>query len=252
MFCKFCGKQISPAAHECPFCGEAQAARSGGNGFRDILGPQSIPVQGTAEIPPAPAKPAGAAPERQLERAEKRLKKYTARGLTVTGMVCVLLTVVCLAVSTFLLSRGAEASAERAETAVQSISAQLEQLQLQLSHIQQTQPPVIEYTVPATAPTQPEDDFFFSQPEDALLADGQAVFSVRFPESDVPPEVIWEYYADGQWNEITSEMSDFQIETQSTGSALRVSAREGLEKLKFRCRAGEHCSSEAAVIFPGP
>lgn len=41
MFCGFCGKKISSKEKVCPYCGQSQEDRKGGNGFWDLFSPQT-------------------------------------------------------------------------------------------------------------------------------------------------------------------------------------------------------------------
>ena len=52
MFCNFCGKNIAPEKRVCPYCGQTQNPRRGGNGFWDIFTPQPEPtVPGEETVP---------------------------------------------------------------------------------------------------------------------------------------------------------------------------------------------------------
>ena len=107
MFCNFCGKKIAPEDRVCPYCGQAQESRSGGNGFWDILTNQS-PVDDADPEPmrtvrepvrpmrePAPPMPTPPAP------ADRRRKK-TSRGILILSIITVVLLLASIAFDVLL------------------------------------------------------------------------------------------------------------------------------------------------------
>jgi len=54
MFCNFCGKNIAPEKRVCPYCGQTQDPRRGGNGFWDIFTLQPEAAEPGEEIQAVP------------------------------------------------------------------------------------------------------------------------------------------------------------------------------------------------------
>ncbi len=89
MFCRFCGKQVDPSSRVCPYCGEPQEARTGGNGFWDILGKE--PVQA---VPQTVVKPIETPTYEDTTRKEPKKKGVSSRVL----LLAVILGIVCTAI----------------------------------------------------------------------------------------------------------------------------------------------------------
>lgn len=266
MFCKFCGKQISPAVHECPYCGQLQEPRSGGNGFWDILGNGNVPGSDSVRPmqPMQPVQPAVAAQiptkayaellNRRLEQTEKRLKKCFAKKLALNAAVCVLSVAACAALCGFFTSRSVNALTNDVDALAQGVNERMESLNADNREAPAAAPAATE-SIPPTEPSvqMEENSVFLTQPKIATLQDGKAVFSASFVEQDEQTEVFWEYCLDGQWNRIAENMTEFHVERRPTDSTLTVMGTEKtLEGMRFRCCVGETCSNVVLVNFPAP
>lgn len=102
MFCNFCGKKIAPEDRVCPYCGQAQESRSGGNGFWDILTNPSAaddadpePVRTVREPVRPMREPAPPMPTPPVPSDRRRRK--TGRGILILSIITVVLLLASIA-----------------------------------------------------------------------------------------------------------------------------------------------------------
>ena len=106
MFCNFCGKKIAPEDRVCPYCGQAQESRSGGNGFWDILTNPSAddadpePVRTVREPVRPMREPAPPMPTPPVPSDRRRRK--TGRGILILSIITVVLLLASIALDVLL------------------------------------------------------------------------------------------------------------------------------------------------------
>ena len=93
MFCEFCGKKIDPKKHACPYCGQQQTARSGGNGFWDILSPQAA-TERVMEMEQKPPIEPYREPNRDPSKyGRKRKKRFLYQFMSILILVMLLFSI---------------------------------------------------------------------------------------------------------------------------------------------------------------
>lgn len=251
MFCRFCGKQVDPSSRVCPYCGEPQEARTGGNGFWDILGKE--PVQA---VPQTVVKPIGTSTYEDTTRKEPKKKGVSSRVLlpaVILGIVCtVILGVVELSTLGTLkkemtaalrknetaiqaLEKEAAAAAQKNETAIQALEEKMDLLTKE-----------IEKALPS------DPDVFTGEPQDAVLVNGTAIISVKVAEAFSLQEIQWEYkLGEADWEPV-ADNPIFQVTGNGTATLqLTASGDQSLDGVHVRCYVqvdGERVDSHEAVI----
>lgn len=161
MFCNFCGKKIAPEDRVCPYCGQAQESRSGGNGFWDILTNQSAvddvdpepmrtvrdPVRAMRE--PAPPMPAPPVPS-------DRRRKRTSRGILILSIITVVLLLGSIALDVLLLFN-IKAKSNDIDEKIGALNTQLAQMNGTLGDMNQSIESIGQWFSPTAAPTESTD-----------------------------------------------------------------------------------------------
>lgn len=170
MFCNFCGKKIAPEDRVCPYCGQAQESRSGGNGFWDILTNPSAaddadpePVR-TVQEPvrpmrePAPPMPTPPVPS-------DRRRRRSSRGILILSIITVvlLLASIALDVLLFLNIVGINTKLETISEALTEVDGSTEAL------APETTPPASSETKAPTEPTSAPTTAATGEPSTAEL-----------------------------------------------------------------------------------
>lgn len=235
MFCKFCGKRVDPSTHVCPYCGEPQEARSGGNGFWDIFGQQKATPETAVVIrkdPPAVRREESSAP------AKKKSAIFPITFLAVIlGIVCTLWMGAAELAALRNLAGEIHTVEQRNEASVQELAEKLEALQSAAAEADAADLPA-EETEAATAPSVATG--FLTEPHDACLqgetATEEAIFFARVPEEEADVSIWWEYKVkNGAWQRVTEDDSVFHVDTRNGGSKMQVKGIPGFEEMWFRC-----------------
>ncbi len=234
MFCRFCGKQVDPSSRVCPYCGETQEARTGGNGFWDILGKE--PMQA---VPQTVAKPIETPAYEDSDRKEPKKKGVGSRALLPTvilGIVCTVILGVVELSTLGTLKKEMTAALRKNETAIQALEEKMDLL------------------IKETEKAQPSDpDVFTGEPQVTFAEDGTATVSVEVGEAFSSQEIQWEYKLDGaDWEPVADNLI-FQVTGNGTAT-LQLTALEGqsLDGVQVRCYVlqvdGKPAYSHEAVI----
>lgn len=232
MFCKFCGKQVAPSDRVCPYCGELQEARTGGNGFWDILGKE--PVQA---VPQTVVKQVAPSVREDFDGKETRKKGVGSRVLLLVvllGIACTV-TLGVVELSTLgTLKKEMTAAVQKNETAIQALEEKMNLL---------TEKP---------KETQPSDPIvFLREPQDTVLVNGTAAVSVKVAEELSPQKIQWEYKRDeAEWKPVAGE-PDFLVTENGTTLQITVSEGQNPDAMCVRCYVqmpGERVYSHEAVI----
>ena len=234
MFCKFCGKQIDPSAHECPYCGELQEARSGGNGFWDILSPQ----QSAAELAAIMRQNSSNTQKKEAISVKKRSPySYVTFWTVILGIVCTLgMGFIEFAALQNLTSEMHEA-VRRSDVCVNELQEKLENIHKTVEEVrtETIKPPIEEEQAASknTTITSVAADFLV-QPHDACLQDGEATFSVEIQNAD--GTIWWEYRtANELWQQVPENGLTFHVETHDGKSEMQVKGQTDLGEMLFRC-----------------
>ena len=261
MFCNFCGKKIAPEDRVCPYCGQAQESRSGGNGFWDILTNPSAaddadpepmrtvrePVRPMRE--PAPPMPAPPVPS-------DRRRRRSSRGILILSIITVvlLLASIALDVLLFLNIVGINTKLETISEALTEVDGSTEAL------APETTPPAPSETKAPTEPTaeptttasteEPSETEGTSDPENTNDAANDKPSEVRIITQPVVTaekkeltvtykgdKVIWKYMSDSGWKEITPADKQFEIiDDKALGiSTLKVIGEDIHLYTKYMC-----------------
>lgn len=232
MFCKFCGKQVAPSDRVCPYCGEPQEARTGGNGFWDILGKE--PVQA---VPQTVVKQVAPSVREDFDGKETKKKGVGSRVLLLVvllGIVCTV-TLGVVELSTLgTLKKEMTAAVQKNETAIQALEEKMNLL---------TEKP---------KETQPSDPIvFLREPQDTVLVNGTAVVSVKVAEELSPQKIQWEYKRDeAEWKPVAGE-PDFLVTENGTTLQITVPEGQNPDAMCVRCYVqmpSERFYSHEAVI----
>ena len=182
MFCNFCGKKIAPEDRVCPYCGQAQESRSGGNGFWDILTNPSAaddadpePVRTVREPVRPMREPAPPMPTPPVPSDRRRRK--TGRGILILSIITVvlLLASIALDVLLFLNIVGINTKLETISEALTEVDGSTEALAPEATSptSSETKAPTDPATEPTTAPTgEPSTAEGTSDPSATLGATG--------------------------------------------------------------------------------
>lgn len=232
MFCKFCGKQVAPSDRVCPYCGEPQEARTGGNGFWDILGRE--PVQA---VPQTVVKQVAPSVRGDFDGKETKKKGVGSRMLllvVILGIACTV-TLGVVELSTLgTLKKEMTAAVRKNETAIQTLEEKMNLL---------TEKP---------KETQPSDPIvFLREPQDTVLVNGTAAVSVKVAEELSPQKIQWEYKRDeAEWKPVAGE-PDFLVTENGTTLQITVPEGQNLDGVQIRCYVqvgGKPVYSHEAVI----
>ncbi len=232
MFCKFCGKQVAPSDRVCPYCGEPQEARTGGNGFWDILGKE--PVQA---VPQTVVKQVAPSVHEDFDGKKTKKKGVGSRVLLLVvllGIACTV-TLGVVELSTLgTLKKEMTAAVQKNETAIQALEEKMNLL---------TEKP---------KETQPSDPIvFLREPQDTVLVNGTAVVSVKVAEELSPQKIQWEYKRDeAEWKPVAGE-PDFLVTENGTTLQITVPEGQNPDAMCVRCYVqmpGERFYSHEAVI----
>ena len=93
MFCEFCGKKIDPKKRACPYCGQQQTARSGGNGFWDILSPQAATERVTEMEQKPPIEPHREPNRDPSKNGRKRKNRFLYQLMSILILIMLLLSI---------------------------------------------------------------------------------------------------------------------------------------------------------------
>ena len=232
MFCKFCGKQVAPSDRVCPYCGEPQEARTGGNGFWDILGKE--PVQA---VPQTVVKQVAPSVREDFDGKKTKKKGVGSRVLLLVvllGIACTV-TLGVVELSTLgTLKKEMTAAVQKNETAIQALEEKMNLL---------TEKP---------KETQPSDPIvFLREPQDTVLVNGTAAVSVKVAEELSPQKIQWEYKRDeAEWKPVAGE-PDFLVTENGTTLQITVPEGQNPDAMRVRCYVqmpGERFYSHEAVI----
>ena len=251
MFCNFCGKKIAPEDRVCPYCGQAQESRSGGNGFWDILTNQS-PVDDADPEPmrtvrepvrpmrePAPPMPAPPAPT-------DRRRRKTGRGILILSIITVVLLLGSIALDVVLFLN-IDKKFEAISEALTGVNESTEALvpETTPSAPSETKAPTEPASAPTTAPTgEPSTAEGTSDPSATLGATGNdpaeevsiiieqpvdikegvvagtedAMFHIKYDAGE-GRMVVWYYGGDPGWKPIDDSKDEFKNIFQVTNTA---------------------------------
>lgn len=236
MFCKFCGKQVAPSDRVCPYCGEPQEARTGGNGFWDILGKE--PVQA---VPQTVVKQVAPSVRGDFDGKETKKKGVGSRVLLLVVLLGIVCAVILGVVELFTLStlkKEMTAAVQKNETAIQALE---EKMNLLTEKSEDTQ------TLPS--------DASLGNLQVTFAENGTVTVSVEESEnfsSNSSEEIQWEYkLVDAGWVPVANN-SIFQVTGKGTAT-IQITALEGqdLDGVQMRCYVqvgGEPVYSHEAVI----
>ncbi len=279
MFCNFCGKKIAPEDRVCPYCGQAQESRSGGNGFWDILTNPSAaddadpepmrtvqePVRPMRE--PAPPMPTPPVPS-------DRRRRRSSRGILILSIITVvlLLASIALDVLLFLNIVGINTKLETISEALTEVDGSTEALAPETTPpaSSETKAPTDPATEPTTAPTgEPSETGGTSDPENMNDAANDKPSEARIITPPVVTaekeltvtykgdKVIWKYKDDSGWKEITPADKRFEID-DTTPEISKLKVISGDKKLytKYMCVVkgvdGKEEESEPVTLTVSP
>lgn len=232
MFCKFCGKQVAPSDRVCPYCGEPQEARTGGNGFWDILGKE--PVQAVSQ---AVVKQVAPSVRGDFDGKETKKKGVGSRVLLLVvllGIACAVILGVVELSTLGTLKKEMTAAVLKNETAIQALE---EKMNLLTEKPKETQP---------SAPI-----VFLREPQDTVLVNGTAAVSVKVAEELSPQKIQWEYKRDeAEWKPVAGE-PDFLVTENGTTLQITVPEGQNPDAMCVRCYVqmpSERVYSHEAVI----
>lgn len=250
MFCKFCGKQVDPSSRVCPYCGTSQEARTGGNGFWDILGKE--PVQ---SVPQTTAKPMGAPTYEGSARKEHKSKGVSSRVLlpvVVLGIVCTVILGVVELSALGTLKKEMTAALQRNETAIQALEKETataaQKNETAIRTLEEKMKPLTE-KLGGTQPSEPV--VFLRAPQNAVLVNGTAAVSVEVAEGISPLEIQWEYkLGESEWKPVEGN-SAFTVTENGTTLQITVPGDQNLDAACVRCYVqvnGKMVYSQEATI----
>lgn len=151
MFCEFCGKKIDPRKRACPYCGQQQAARSGGNGFWDILSPQAAAERVVEMEQNPPIVPHREPNKDSSKNGHKRKKRFLYQLMSILILVLLLLSI---AMNIFTFRELLRLSQDM-ETLKSDTEWRLKALELKYEETEPTEsvPPAVENIQPTPTPT---------------------------------------------------------------------------------------------------
>ena len=151
MFCEFCGKQIDPKKRACPYCGQQQTARSGGNGFWDILSPQAAAERVTEMEQKPPIEPHREPNRDPSKNGRKRKNRFLYQLMSILILVMLLHSI---ALHIFLL-RELLPLTQNIDTLKRDIDQRIKTLEIKNEETEPTESvsPAVENSQPTPAPT---------------------------------------------------------------------------------------------------
>lgn len=232
MICKFCGKQVAPSDRVCPYCGEPQEARTGGNGFWDILGRE--PVQAVPQTVVKQVAPSVRGDFDGKETKKKGVGSWVLLLVVILGIACTVILGVVELSTLGTLKKEMTAAVRKNETAIQALEEKMNLL---------TEKP---------KETQPSDPIVFLRgPQDTVLVNGTAAVSVKVAEELSPQKIQWEYKRDeAEWKPVAGE-PDFLVTENGTTLQITVPEGQNPDAMCVRCYVqmpGERVYSHEAVI----
>lgn len=270
MFCNFCGKKIAPEDRVCPYCGQAQESRSGGNGFWDILTNPSAaddadpePVRTVREPVRPMREPAPPMPTPPVPSDRRRRK--TGRGILILSIITVVLLLASIALDALLLFN-IKAKSSDIDEKIGALNTQLAQRNETLGDMNQSIDAFSKWVIPpsdssestdASETTPPTEEPQVTDPEaDATSLSETAgdAANVQLPEAHIIDQpsvtaekeltvkyegvkVIWKYMSDSGWKEITPADKQFEIiDDKALGiSTLKVIGEDIHLYTKYMC-----------------
>lgn len=220
MFCKFCGKQVAPSDRVCPYCGETQEARTGGNGFWDILGKEPVRA-----VPQTVVKQVAPSAHGDFDGKETKKKGVGSRVLLLVVLLGIACTVILGVVELFTLGtlkKEMTAAVQKNETAIQALE---EKMNLLTEKSEDTQ------TLPS--------DASLGNLQVTFAENGTVTVSVEESEnfsSNSSEEIQWEYkLVDADWVPVANN-SIFEVTGKGTAT-IQITALEGqnLDDVQIRC-----------------
>lgn len=275
MFCNFCGKRIDPEKRVCPFCGQPQEPRTGGNGFWDILTPEANAEKNEPARPPQPPAP----PVRSQPNPNSHKRKIGPERIIFSGIVLALLagSIVLYAVS----FSGMKKRLRQVDAALKEIDQHIAEMESEIASFDfpdgediaaapteaaaepretpstaETNPAETE-EAPAAASETPDDTTGSERPKARITAQlgltGEKEFTIAY-EAD---RAVWKYWADPEWKEIDPDDARFEIDDNTPGlSKLRIIAEDKDLYTKYMCTVigadGGEEQSDAVPLIEKP
>lgn len=274
MFCNFCGKKIAPEDRVCPYCGQAQESRSGGNGFWDILANPSAaddadpepmrtvrePVRPMRE--PAPPMPAPPVPS-------DRRRKRTSRGILILSIITVVLLLGSIALDV-LLFFNIKAKSSDIDEKIGALNTQLAQMNEALGDMNQSIDAFSKWVIPpsdssestdASETTPPTEEPQVTDPEADTTQPSETPVNPQAETADITEQpvsieggtekktfeisytgdgctAVW-FYLDktlkGTWVEIKSSDSRFSVVPKDGYSTLTITSADASVYTKYKC-----------------
>ena len=263
MFCNFCGKKISPEKRVCPYCGQPQGARRGGNGFWDIFTEREESAEWKKEIVQQPVPSLKCADQFAAEDGRKR-RRIRIRILRIIILVLLLVSIVS---EIFMF---AELRAMKKNE--QQLNQRIDMLELANNNNKQIIPkpsasekPQLqpEKSQPETNPDQPAQTAtatenakprILTQPSNPAKMGAEAEFEIAYEGESA----VWKYLiGENNWVEITEPDERFEILSEPGCSRLKVTT-VGDESVftKYICTVtgtdGSTLNSEAVRLIKSP
>lgn len=264
MFCNFCGKKISPEKRVCPYCGQPQGVRRGGNGFWDIFTEREESTEWKKEIVQQPV-PSLKRTDQFAAEDDRKRRRIRIRILRILRIVILVLLLVSIVSEIFMF---AELRAMKKNE--QQLNQRIDMLELanskqiipkpSASEKPQLQP---EKSQPETNPEQPAQTAtatenakprILTQPSNPAKMGTEAEFKIVYEGESA----VWKYLTgEDNWVEITESDEWFEILSEPGCSRLKVT-KVGDESVftKYICTVtgtdGSTLNSEAVRLIKSP
>lgn len=250
MFCGFCGKKIDPEESVCPYCGQPQESRNGGNGFWDLLSPQAEPAEDSRETVRPPLEGFAEQPSPRKQAKDGRKKNSKANRGVRTIILILLVVSVALEILAFCRVNGQRTMLDNLQRSMESQQKLLEEIERENRY--PTQDTQVFATMPSetdaaeadttaageetgeNASPAPEtaaeaigldgqaDDAFLEQPSDCVWGENNNQFEVKLqPKARVE---AWQYYdkQSQQWQKIKDDDKRFEMSENAGLAILKV------------------------------
>ena len=255
MFCEFCGKRIDPKKRACPYCGQQQTARSGGNGFWDILSPQPVMerTSGAEQQPPVVTR---REPDREFQKNGRKKRSHLAYRLMSITMLMILLLSIAMNVSVFW-------ELCNLKQRIDVLESDIETQKLKNTEPEPTwsDPPAVKdsqshpelatdesekMSMPETTEESqnPERDtqiteqvsqIITEQPKDIEWSGSPVEFSIKYVKTD-PERVFWEYKDEqGKWRSVNMQQDLFRGQAYPEIATLHVKMEDERIFTEYRC-----------------